>query len=119
MANQNDGVLSLYPTAIVMFTVAMLQQATVKPSNINAHEKGFKCHAQPQTGAYSCWRCASYSAFILQFENNEVLFPFRSVLSEMLSLYFISDCNKNLYILNVKIWGRALFSLKCFHAQVF
>ena len=20
-----------------------------------AHEKGFKFHAQPQTGAYSCW----------------------------------------------------------------
>ena len=38
------------PAAIV----AILQQATVKPPNIIAHEKGFKSHAQPQTGAYSC-----------------------------------------------------------------
>ena len=37
-----------------MFTVALLQQATVKLPNIIAHEKGFKFHAQPQTGAYSC-----------------------------------------------------------------
>ena len=36
------------------FTVAILQQATAKPHNIIAHEKGFKFHAQAQTGAYSC-----------------------------------------------------------------
>ena len=41
------------PTAIVMFTVAILKQATVKPANIIAQEKGFKFHAQPQTGASS------------------------------------------------------------------
>ena len=26
-----------------------------QPSNIIAHEKGFKFHAQPQTGAFSCF----------------------------------------------------------------
>ena len=39
-----------------MFTVAILgilERATVKPANIITHEKGFKFHAQPQTGAYS------------------------------------------------------------------
>ena len=46
---------SLAPTAIIMFTVAILQQAMVKPSNIIAHKKDFKLHAQPQTGAYSCY----------------------------------------------------------------
>ena len=47
-------IVVLSPTAIVMFTVAMLQQATVMPPNIIAHEKGFEFHAQPLTGAYSC-----------------------------------------------------------------
>ena len=45
-------------TAIVMFTVAILEQATlttVKPPNIIAHENDFKFNAQPQTGAYSCF----------------------------------------------------------------
>ena len=37
-----------------MFTVAILQQATVKPPNFIANEKASKFHAQPQTGAYSC-----------------------------------------------------------------
>ena len=32
-----------------MFIVAILQQATVKPPNIIAHEKGFKFHAQHET----------------------------------------------------------------------
>ena len=44
----------LSPTAIVMFTVATLQRATIKPPNIISLENGFKFHAQPQTGAYSC-----------------------------------------------------------------
>ena len=35
------------PKAIVMFTVAILQRATVKPPNIIAHGKGFKFHVQP------------------------------------------------------------------------
>ena len=38
----------LSPTAIVMFTFAILQQATVKLPNIIAHEKGFKFTAQIQ-----------------------------------------------------------------------
>ena len=38
-----------------MFTVAILQRATVKPTNNLDHEKDFKFHAQPQTGAYSCF----------------------------------------------------------------
>ena len=38
-----------------VFTVAILQRATVKPPNIIALEKVFKFHAQPQTGAYSCY----------------------------------------------------------------
>ena len=40
------------PTA--MFTVTILQRAKFKPPNIIAHEKGFRFHAQPTTGAYSC-----------------------------------------------------------------
>ena len=32
----------------------LLQQATVKPPYNITHEMGFKFHAQPQTGAYSC-----------------------------------------------------------------
>ena len=43
-------------TAIAMFSVALLPQASVNPPNIVDHENGFKCHAQPQTGAYSCYR---------------------------------------------------------------
>ena len=39
-----------FSTAIVMFTVAILQRAAVKLSNITAHEKGFNFHAQQ----YSC-----------------------------------------------------------------
>ena len=41
-----------------------------------AHEKGFKFHAQPQTGAYSCFllyydQHQLYKAlFVLQFEKN-------------------------------------------------
>ena len=49
-----DFCVFISPTAIVMFTVAILQRATVKPPNIIAHEKGFNFHAQPKTGAYSC-----------------------------------------------------------------
>ena len=51
---QKKGCVLLSPTAIVVFTVAILQQTRVKPPNIIAHEKGFKIHAKPQTGAYSC-----------------------------------------------------------------
>ena len=43
----------LSPTAIIMFTVFILQQATVKPPNIIAHEKGFKFYEQPQTMAHN------------------------------------------------------------------
>ena len=50
LANQHFGCVFLSPTAIVMFPVTILQRATVKPPNIIAHEKGFKFHAQPQTG---------------------------------------------------------------------
>ena len=35
MADQKDGCIFLSPTAIVMYTVALLQQATVKPPNID------------------------------------------------------------------------------------
>ena len=38
-----------------MLAVAILQQATVKPPNIIAHEKVLTFQAQPQTGAYSCY----------------------------------------------------------------
>ena len=44
---KNYGCVLLSPTAIVVFTVAILQQTRVKPSNIIAHEKGFKIHAKP------------------------------------------------------------------------
>ena len=30
------------------------QSLIFQPPNIIAHEKGFKCHSQPKTGAYSC-----------------------------------------------------------------
>ena len=36
------GCVFLSPTAIVMFTVAILQRAAVKPPSIIAHEKGFQ-----------------------------------------------------------------------------
>ena len=49
-----SDVCGLFSPAAIMFTVAMLQQATVKPPNIIAHEKDFKFHVQAQTGAYSC-----------------------------------------------------------------
>ena len=38
-----------------MFAVPILQRATIEPPNIITHKKGFTFHAQPQTGAYSCW----------------------------------------------------------------
>ena len=38
MANQND--ISFSRAAMFMFTVSILQQTTVKPPNIIAHEKG-------------------------------------------------------------------------------
>ena len=54
MTNQNDGCVFLSLTTIVMFRVAILQQASLKAPNIIAHQMGLKCHAQPQlTGAYS------------------------------------------------------------------
>ena len=56
-------------TAIVMFSVAILQQATAKPPNIIAHEKSFKFTAQPQTGANSYFKATPTSARV----NNSLL----------------------------------------------
>ena len=50
-----------------MFTVAILQLATVKPPNIITHEKSFQFHAQPQTGAYSCYSLAEQ--YLLDYSN--------------------------------------------------
>ena len=47
------AILKKSGTAIVMFSVAILQEATAKPPNILAHEKSFKFTAPPQTGANS------------------------------------------------------------------
>ena len=35
-------------------TASYTLHSTVKPRNIIAYKKGFKFHAQPKTGTYSC-----------------------------------------------------------------
>ena len=49
MVNQNDGSVFHSPTAIVIFTIAILQRATVKLPNSIAREKGFlNCMLNPK-----------------------------------------------------------------------